>query len=79
MKTFAYNVYITAEENRVIYETNKVYDAITVFMEHIEKGYACSIISGFTGEVFASNDGEDWITEEWSLMIDGWILNQVWG
>lgn len=79
MKVFSYNVYINGDDERVIYETNDVNSAIKNYMEHIEQGYACSIISGFTGEVFVSNDGEDWITDEWALMIKGWIMDQLWG
>lgn len=79
MKIFSYNVYINGDDERVIYETNDVNSAIKNYMEYIEKGYPCSIISGFTGEVFVSNDGMDWITDEWALMIKGWIMDQLWG
>jgi hypothetical protein len=37
------------------------------------------VLDGFTGEVYVCTDPEDyWVTEEWSLMIIGWLMRTTW-
>jgi hypothetical protein len=44
-------------------------------MEHAENGAPVDVVDGFTGEILATaNHDEPYITEEWSMMILGWML-----
>lgn len=80
MNTFAYHVYINDTNRRIIVETNDVNEAIYTLVGNTERGYECSVVCGFTGEIFvATNCEEPWITDEWALMINGWLMEQMWG
>jgi hypothetical protein len=37
-------------------------------------------MSNFTGEVYViANVEEPYITTEWALMVNGWLMAQMWG
>jgi hypothetical protein len=37
------------------------------------------VLNGFTGEVLVCTDPNAyWMTEEWSLMILGWLMRTAW-
>ena len=44
-----------------------------------ENGAPVMVVDGFTGEIHATANHEDpWITEEWSLMVLGWLMKTTW-
>lgn len=77
MKNFAYSVIITTEDNRFTYETNDVREVIrAVFECDFEDAHIC-ICNGYTGEVLYHNGDEPWCTDEMSLMMLGFIVEQA--
>lgn len=77
MKNFNYSVIITTEDNRFTYETNNVREAIrAVFECEFDDAHIC-ICNGFTGEVLYHNGDEPWCTDEMSLMMLGFIVEQA--
>ena len=75
MKTYAYYITATYADCEIEVKTNSADTAICALMEHAENGAPVDVIDGFTGEVLATaNHDEPYITEEWSLMILGWML-----
>lgn len=80
MKQFQYNVIIEDATSRIAIETNDIDDAIGSLIEDVSDGSHCLVVDGFTGEVYVDVNGkEPWITEEWALMINGWLMRQMWG
>lgn len=77
MKNFAYSVIITTKDNRFAYETNDVREAIrAVFECDFEDAHIC-ICNGCTGEVLYHNGDEPWCTDEMSLMMLGFVVEQA--
>ena len=77
---YQYNVYTYFEKSRIVVETNDVTHAISALMHSAENGQRCEVVDGFTGEVYVSvNSGDDWCVTEWALMINGWLMRQIWG
>lgn len=77
---YQYNVYTYFEKSRVVVETNDIDHAISTLMRSVEIGQHCDVVDGFTGELYVSVNGdEDWCVAEWALMINGWLMQQVWG
>lgn len=75
MKTYAYYITATYNDCEIEVKTNSADTAICALMEHAENGAPVDVIDGFTGEVLATaNHDEPYITEEWSMMILGWML-----
>ena len=80
MKQFQYSIIIEDATARITAETNDIDDAISVLMEGVSDGSHCLVVDGFTGEVYVNvNDEEPWITDEWALMINGWLIKEMWG
>ena len=76
MKQFNYSVIITNETSRFTFETNKVRDAIRMVFEGVEEGEQVCICNGYTGEVLYNNGEEPWCTDEMSLMMLGYLVEQ---
>ena len=81
MKQFQYSVIIEDATSRITAETNDVDDAISALMEGISDGSNCLIVDGLTGEVYVNfvNGEKTWVTDEWALMINGWLIKEMWG
>ena len=74
MKTYTYNVTATYDDCEVEVKTNSADTAICALLEHAENGAPVMVVDGFTGEIYAMmNCEEPWATEEWSLMLLGWL------
>ena len=79
MKTYAYNIIATYGDCEIEVKTNSADTAICALMEHAENGAPVMVVDGFTGEIHASTNCEEpWITEEWSLMVLGWLMKTMW-
>ena len=80
---FQYVIQAMYEEihQRISIETNSIHDAITHFMGCVNSGTPSLITDGLTGEILVEWDGKhsDWCTPEMALMINGWLMQQVWG
>lgn len=75
MKTYAYNVIATYDDCEIEVKANSADVAICALMEHAEKGAPVMVVDSFTGEIHAMMNCEDpWITEEWNLMVLGWLM-----
>lgn len=75
-----YNVTAIYDNCAISVITNSVDTAIRALLEHAEKGCVVDVINNYTGEVLATaNHDEPYITEEWSLMILGWLMQNSWG
>lgn len=77
MKNFAYSVIITTEDNRFTYETNDVREAIRAVFECGEDDAHICLCNGYTGEVLYHNGEEPWCTDEMSLMMLGFVVEQA--
>lgn len=77
MKNFAYSVIITTEDNRFTYETNDVREAIRAVFECGEDDAHICLCNGYTGEVLYHNGDEPWCTDEMSLMMLGFVVEQA--
>ena len=79
MKTYTYNIIATYDDCEIEVKTNSADTAICALLEHAENGAPVMVVDGFTGEIYAMTNCEDpWITEEWSLMILGWLMKTEW-
>ena len=79
MKTYTYNVTATYDDCEIEVKTNSIDTAICAMMEHAEKGAPVMVVDGFTGEIYTMmNCEKPWITEEWNLMILGWLVKTTW-
>ena len=79
MNTYTYNVVATYDDCEIEVKTNSVDTAICALFEHTENGAPVHVLDGFTGEVYVCTNPEDyWVTEEWSLMILGWLMRTTW-
>ena len=80
MKTYTYNVTATYDDCEIEVKTNSVDNAISAMMAYAKDNIPVVVVDGFTGEVYAMfNCEKPWITEEWSLMILGWLVKTTWG
>lgn len=79
MKTYTYNVIAIYNDREIEVKTNSSDVAICALMEHAENGATVMVVDGFTGEIYAMTNCEDpWITEEWSMMVLGWLMKTEW-
>lgn len=79
MMTFNYTVIATYEDCAFSLQTNSAEHAIRFLLEHTEDGGEVTIIDNCTGEIVVSNSLDNtYITEEWSLMILGWMMQNAW-
>lgn len=80
MVQHAYTVTATYEDGEVAVHTNDVEVAIATLMHHAEEGVKVEVVSNLTGEVYViANVEEPYITTEWALMVNGWLMAQMWG
>ena len=79
MRNFNYSVIITTEDNRFTYESNDVREAIRVTFECADENSEVCICNGYTGEVLFHNGEEPYCTDEMSLMILGFLMEESWG
>lgn len=78
--TYTYRVNTKYEFEEIDIQTNSADKAIRFMLDAVECGAVVTVTNGFTGEVLATaNHEEDYITEEWSLMILGWLMQNNWG
>ena len=78
MKTYTYNVTATYDDCEIEVKTNSADTAICALMEHAENGASVMVVDGFTGEIYVmTNCDEPWVTEEWNMMILGWLMKTV--
>ena len=79
MKTYTYNVIAAYDDCEIEVKTSSADVAICALMEHAEKGVPVMVVDGFTGEIYTmTNCDEPWVTEEWNMMILGWLMKTVW-
>lgn len=80
MNTSAYYVTAHYEDCDITVATNSADVAICALMEHATNGAPVDVVDGYTGEVYVTaNAEEDYITEEWAMMILGWMMMTAWG
>lgn len=76
----AYYVTANYEDCAITVTTNSADVAICALMEHASNGAPVDVVDGYTGEVYVTaNAEEDYITEEWAMMILGWLMMNAWG
>lgn len=79
MRTYAYNIIATYDDCEIEVKTNSANVAICALLEHAENDAPVMVVDGFTGEIYVTaNEDEPWITEEWKLMILGWLMETTW-
>lgn len=79
MRTYAYNIIATYDDCEIEVKTNSANVAICALLGHAENGAPVMAVDGFTGEIYVTaNEDEPWITEEWKLMILGWLMETTW-
>ena len=79
MKTYTYNVTATYDDCEIEVKTNSIDTAICAMMEHAENNVPVVVVDGFTGEAYVMiNCEKPLVTEEWSLMILGWLVKTTW-
>ena len=78
--TYTYNITANYADCEIEVKTNSADVAICALMEHAENGAPVRVVDGHTGEIYAmaNADEEPWITEEWSLMVLGWLMKTMW-
>lgn len=73
--TYAYRVNAKYDYEEIEIQTNSVERAIKFMLDSAEDWAIVTVTSGFTGEVLAAiNYDEFYATEEWSLMMLGWMM-----
>ena len=79
MMTFNYSVTAIYDNCVSNLQTNSADTAIRTMLTHAEAGAVVDVVNNYTGEVLATaNHDEPYITEEWSLMILGWLMQNGW-
>ena len=79
MKTYTYNVTATYDDCEIEVKTNSIDTAICAMMEHAKDNVLVVVVDGFTGEVYVMiNCEKPLVTEEWNLMILGWLVKTTW-
>jgi hypothetical protein len=79
MNTYTYNVVATYDDCEIEVKTHSADTAIRAMFEHTKEGATVHVIDGFTGEIYVCTSPEDyWVTEEWNLMIMGWLMETMW-
>jgi nitrogen fixation/metabolism regulation signal transduction histidine kinase len=77
--TYNYRVNAKYAFEEIDLQTNDVEKAIRFMLDSAENGAVVTVTDGFTGEVLATaNDGEPYITTEWSLMTLGLLMKNTW-
>ena len=77
---YIYHIIAEVEHSRITVETNEIDVAVSSLMQYAEQGIEVMVIDGVTGEILVrQNSDENWIVEEWSLIILGWLCQNTWG
>ena len=77
--TFAYYVEAFYDDCEIEVKTNSADTAICALFEHAENGASVRVTDGYTGEIYVIvNSEENYITEEWNMMILGWLMKTAW-
>lgn len=82
MMNFKYEVNTHMDGEEVIFRTNNPRNAITAFFDAVESDAHVNIVDGTTGEVLAianCPDMDNYVTEEMSMMMLGWLIEHEWG
>jgi hypothetical protein len=75
-----YTVIAEYDNAEVTVKTNEINVALETLFSHQEEGAKVMLTDGFTGEIYVTaNDGENYIVEEWSYLILGWLMQNAWG
>ena len=77
MENFNYNLIIKNNGNELVIKTNDVNYPIREFLRADEAGCEVCLCNGFTGEVLCHNGDEPWCTDEMSLMMLGFVVEQA--
>jgi hypothetical protein len=76
---YAYTVTAYYDDAQVTTQTSDVEVAIATLMHHTEQGVRVEVTDNYTGECYViANIEEPHITTEWALMINGWLMAQMW-
>ena len=73
-----YVVMAEYDDAKVTVETNDVEILFLEAERHRECNHLC-ICSGETGEVLMHTGDEPYTTDEFALMLLGWLMTQAWG
>lgn len=77
--TYTYNITANYADCEIEVKTNSADVAICALLEHAENSAPVMVVDGFTGEIYTmTNCEEPWITEEWCLMMLGWLMKTAW-
>ena len=80
MKTYTYNITTFDETSEVEVKTNDIRHALHTLLEFAETGCETRVMDGYTGEIYvATNCDEPWCTDEWALMLTGFMCEGRWG
>ncbi len=72
---YAYTVEAFYDNATVSVQTDEPNVAISTLAEHMSEGVPTRVVDNRTGEIYvlANWDGEEYITDEWWLMMVGWL------
>ena len=80
MTQYAYRVTAYYDDAQTEVQTSDVEVAIATLMHHAEEGVRVEVTDNYTGELYVvANIEEPYITTEWALMVNGWLMAQMWG
>lgn len=75
-----YNVIATYDNAEITVKTNDLEVAINELMTRYDDDVPVDLIDGYTGEVLVStNTEEPYATDEWNLILLGWLMRNAWG
>ena len=75
-----YNVIATYDNAEITVKTNDLEVAINELMARYDDDIPVDLIDGYTGEVLVStNTEEPYATDEWNLILLGWLLRNACG
>lgn len=75
-----YEVNALYGHTEITVKTNDIDVAIANLLKFTEDGAHTNLHDGLTGEIYViTNYDEDYITEEWSFLILGWLMSQCFG
>lgn len=80
MTQYTYRVTAYYDNAQTEVQTNDVNLAIATLIYHAEEGVRVEVTDNYTGELYVvANIEEPYITTEWALMVNGWLMAQMWG
>lgn len=79
MTSYAYTVTAYYDNAQATIQTSDIEIAISTLMHHAEEGVRVEVTDNYTGELYVLvNVEEPLITTEWALMVNGWLMAQMW-